>query len=171
MKKDYMDACTNPIRQRIIQVLVSKGEANTTQIREIISDVPRASLYRHIKVLLDAGVIKVIKEEQNRGSLEKTYGLISPSYEENNSQDMCALMQSAMFSLISDFNKYFEKPDNDCMKDMLAISMGTFLMTDEEMVEFLQGYSQLVQKVMNNQPSEGRKPRKLAIISAPVDEE
>ena len=43
----------NPVRMRIIQTLVAKQNMTTTEICEKISDVPRTTLYRHIKVLLD----------------------------------------------------------------------------------------------------------------------
>ena len=62
MKKDYMEACMNATRQRIIQVIMIKKEATSAEIGEELPDIPRASLYRHIKVLLDAEIITVVKE-------------------------------------------------------------------------------------------------------------
>ena len=32
MKKDYMDACMNSVRQRILQVIIGKGEATSSEI-------------------------------------------------------------------------------------------------------------------------------------------
>ena len=57
MKNEYMEACMNSTRQRILQVIMVKKEATSAEIREELPDVPRASLYRHIKVLLDADAI------------------------------------------------------------------------------------------------------------------
>ena len=54
MKKYYMEACMNATRQRIMQVIMIKKEATSAEIGEELPDIPRASLYRHIKVLLDA---------------------------------------------------------------------------------------------------------------------
>ena len=51
MKKDYMEACMNSTRQRIIQVIMINKEATSAEIGEELQDIPRASLYRHIKVL------------------------------------------------------------------------------------------------------------------------
>ena len=78
MKKDYMEACMNATRQRIIQVIMIKKEATSADIGEELPDIPRASLYRHIKVLLDAEIITVVKEEFKRGSMEKTYAIAPP---------------------------------------------------------------------------------------------
>ena len=57
MNNEYMDACMNSTRQRIMQVIMTKKEATSGEIGEELPDVPRASLYRHIKVLLDADAI------------------------------------------------------------------------------------------------------------------
>ena len=71
MKKDYMEACMNSTRQRIIQVIMINKEATSAEIGEELQDIPRASLYRHIKVLLDAGIITVVKEEfKSRSGIE-----------------------------------------------------------------------------------------------------
>ena len=71
MGKDYIDILLNPVRQRIIQALMIRKEATSAQILEQLKDVSRASLYRHIKVLLDAGIIQEVKEETRRGAEEK----------------------------------------------------------------------------------------------------
>lgn len=75
MKDTYIDACLNPVRQRILQVLIEKKEASAVQILEVLTDIPRASLYRHIKILADAGVIEAVREVPKRGSVEKFYAL------------------------------------------------------------------------------------------------
>ena len=69
MKDIYIDACLNPVRQRILQVLIEKKEASAAQILEVLTDIPRASLYRHIKILADAGVIEAVREVPKRGSV------------------------------------------------------------------------------------------------------
>lgn len=87
MKKDYMDACMNSTRQRIMQVIMIKKEATSAEIGEELPDIPRASLYRHIKVLLDAEIIVVVKEESKRGSIEKTYAIATKMpYEDTNQE-------------------------------------------------------------------------------------
>ena len=58
MKEDIMEVLMNPTHQRILQVLLAKGTGTTAVIREELSDIPPASLYRHVKRLLDAGLIE-----------------------------------------------------------------------------------------------------------------
>ena len=95
MKKDYMEACMNATRQRIMQVIMIKKEATSAEIGEELPDIPRASLYRHIKVLLDAEIITVVKEEFKRGSMEKTYAIAPQRPYGDTNEEYNKLIQSA----------------------------------------------------------------------------
>src|SRR5687767_1554403 len=68
------DLIAHPVRLRIIMTVA--GERMTTQqIAAVLSDVPQASLYRHIHRLAAAGVLKVVEEIPVRGTVEKVYAL------------------------------------------------------------------------------------------------
>jgi len=49
--KDINEIMLNPVRMRIIQELAVKQSTTTTELCEKISDIPRTTLYRHIKIL------------------------------------------------------------------------------------------------------------------------
>ena len=101
MSKDLIDIVMNPVRQRIIQALMIRKEATSAQILEQLKDVSRASLYRHIKVLLDAGVIQVVKEESRRGAVEKTYMLNENPPESTQTDDVYPLVQNTLLHIWS----------------------------------------------------------------------
>lgn len=68
----------HPARFRILQAL--SGEALTTQqIAERLPDVPTSSTYRHVKMLLDAGMIEVTGTQLVKGIQEKRYALARPA--------------------------------------------------------------------------------------------
>src|SRR5690606_728574 len=51
-------------------------ESRTTQdIAERLPDVPKSSIYRHLRALLEGGVIAVDETHPVRGALERTYRL------------------------------------------------------------------------------------------------
>ena len=64
----------HPVRIRVAQIL-ALGPHTGTQLRQALPDVPYSSLYRHIRWLLDAGVIRVAGERKVRGAVEHTYEL------------------------------------------------------------------------------------------------
>ncbi len=170
MKKEYVKAAMNPVRQRILQTIVRKKSCTTAQIGEALEDIPRASLYRHMKCLLDAGVIEVLGEEVKRGQVEKTYALKNPHYEENDSADMDMLVSSVLMQLNMEFANYFKKPDADPVKDMLSVGSAVVYLDDKECMEFFREYEKLLGHLMEKQPSENRKARRITLISSPCEE-
>ena len=170
MGKDFIDIVMNPVRQRIIQVLMIKKEATSAQILEQLEDVSRASLYRHIKVLLDAGVIQVVKEETRRGAVEKTFMLNETPPDTSQPEDAYPLIQNALLHISADFARYFAQDNPDPQKDLVSIGSAILMMNDEEYMEFLKQYGALIMKGMQNPPEEGRKPRKVTLISIPAEE-
>ena len=73
MEKELTELIMNPVRMRIIQYLMIHPEGTAAQIGEELDDVSRASLYRNLKILLDAGALNVVNEEQIRGAVEKNH--------------------------------------------------------------------------------------------------
>lgn len=167
MKKDYLEACMNSTRQRIIQVIMIKKEATSAEIGAELPDIPRASLYRHIKVLLDAEIIVVVKEEFKRGSVEKTYAIASKKPYGDTKEEYNRLIQSALMGLQGEFHRYFNGENPDPQRDLLTVGSASFMMSDEEMMEFITAYGQLIQKYMQNRPLESRKVRKITLVISP----
>lgn len=170
MKKNYMEACMNSTRQRIIQVIMIKKEATSAEIGEELQDIPRASLYRHIKVLLDAKIITVVKEEFKRGSVEKTYAIAPQMPYDNTNEEYNSLIQSALMGLQGDFYRYFNGDNPDPQRDLLTVGTASLMMSDEEMMEFIKAYGNLLQKYMSNKPVEGRKVRKVTLVISPKEQ-
>ena len=170
MKKDYMEACLNATRQRIIQTIMIKKEATSAEIGEELQDIPRASLYRHIKVLLDAKIITVVKEEFKRGSVEKTYAIAPQMPYDNTNEEYNSLIQSALMGLQGDFYRYFNGDNPDPQRDLLTVGTASLMMSDEEMMEFIKAYGNLLQKYMSNKPVEGRKVRKVTLVISPKEQ-
>ena len=167
MKKDYMEACMNSTRQRILQVIMIKKQATSSEIGEELPDIPRASLYRHIKVLLDAEIIAVVKEEVKRGSVEKTYAIAPQRPYGDTSEEYNRMIQSALMGLQGEFFRYFNGENPDPQRDLLTVASASLMMSDEEMMEFIMSYGELLQKYMQNKPAEGRKVRKVTFVLSP----
>jgi DNA-binding transcriptional ArsR family regulator len=171
MKRNLVEIVMNPVRQRIIQYLIIHGQGSTGEMRLELTDIPPASLYRHVKLLLDSGLIEVTKEERIRGAVEKTYRLAQNPDQDMKQQDIGAMLQTGLVSLMNDFQKYFLSETNDPVKDMLSFSTSTLMMTDEEFLDFLMKLSALFGEAIKNTPGSGRKPRRLTLISSPSEDD
>ena len=157
----------NATRQRIMQVIMIKKEATSAEIGEELPDIPRASLYRHIKVLLDAEIITVVKEEFKRGSMEKTYAIAPQRPYDDTNEEYNSLIQSALMGLQGEFYRYFNGANPDPQRDLLTVGSASLMMSDEEMMEFIKAYGELIQRYMPNKPGKGRKVRKVTIVISP----
>ena len=65
----------HPVRLRIMQAFLGDRALTTSQLSAELSDVPAASLYRHVARLVRANVLQVVAERQVRGAVERTYVL------------------------------------------------------------------------------------------------
>lgn len=171
MEKNLVDIVMNPVRQRILQFFVVKKSGTVNDICSELTDIPRPSLYRHIKILQEAGLIEVISEKMVRGTMERTYALTTPKAEDYSKEDIAVIIQSTLLSLMASFGEYFKKPEADPMKDCLSISTSTVFLSDEEFISLMQSIAGLFSGILNNKPVEGRKERHLTIISSPNTKE
>lgn len=169
---DFAKLIMNPTRMRIIQYFLLHENATTNQIREELEDIPKASVYRQMKMLEDANIIHVIKENRVRGAVEKVYEINkNPMGDEADPKKAgLQLINSSLLSLMGEFNRYFEKEDSDPVKDMLCLTTSTLLLSDEEFKEFSAKLGEAYNQVLRNKPGEGRKIRRITFISSPSEE-
>jgi len=67
----------HPVRLRIAQLLTGGRQLTAHQIAQGIPQVPQASLYRHLNLLVEGGIVTVADERpvQNRNLVERVYAL------------------------------------------------------------------------------------------------
>ena len=171
MDKGLVELVMNPVRQRIIQTVVLKGTATTAQLQEALSDIPKASLYRHIKLLYEGGLLEVAKETKVRGTVMREYRVAQTPVSGGSTDEASAAVYSGLMSLLNSFRRYFGDKENDPVQDMLFLSTSTLMLTDQEFEQLCMGMNRLISDVLANRPAEGRKPRRLTVISSPEETE
>lgn len=168
--KNINEIMLHPIRMRIIQELARREATTTNEICEKISDVPRTTLYRHIKILIDNNIAEVISKEKIRGTFERTIALNIPQVTKHNTVENAA--ENAFGFLMSNYGKfhsYFNGENPDPGKDKIFLNNTVMMMNDSEYDQFLGELQKLMLKY-DFDSEEDRKPRDISIISAPVDE-
>ena len=75
MTDKFMDCITNPVKCKLLLEIHSQGKATAKHLADIYNDIPQATLYRHLKKMLNDGILQVVEETQVRGTVEKTYSL------------------------------------------------------------------------------------------------
>lgn len=72
---EIAEVVMNPIRQRIFQYFLLHETGTVKELKKALSDIPNASLYRHIKILADHSILIVVGENRIRGTVESVYRL------------------------------------------------------------------------------------------------
>jgi len=163
------DIILNPVRMRIIQTLAARQNMTATEICEKINDVPRTTLYRHIKILLDNNILTVISEQKIRGSLERTLAINTEEVVKQNTLENAA--QNAFAFLMKKyamFQDYFDGENPDPAYDRIFLNNTILMTTDDEFDQFLSELRELLVKY-HFEFSKGRKARDISIISAPEE--
>ena len=171
MEKQMIELVMNPVRQRIIQCVVQRGTATTAQMLEDLTDVPKASLYRQVKLLHEGGLLEVAEETKVRGTTLRAYRLPQKPVDRDSSDQTSAAIYNALMTLMSSFRTYFSKGNCDLAADRLFLNTSTLMMTDEEFRKFSGDLNGLVLAAQANEPAEGRRPRRITIISSPCEEQ
>lgn len=167
--KNINDIVLNPIRMRIIQALALRETMTATELCESISDIPRTTLYRHIKLLLDNHILSVVSEQKIRGSLERTLSLNTGEITKHNTlENATQTAFSFLMKKYAVFQRYFNSQSADPGKDRVFMHNTILMTTDEEFDQFLKELGELFMKY-TLEFKEGRRARDISIISTPEE--
>jgi DNA-binding transcriptional ArsR family regulator len=169
--KDINLIMLNPIRMRIVQELAAKKSQTTTELCEKISDVPRTTMYRHIKVLLKNHILTVVSEKKIRGSLERTLALnVGEIKKHNTLQNASQNALTFLMERYARFHNYFNGENPDPGKDKYFFNNTILMLDDSEFDQFLVELQGLLKKY-NFEAINGRKARDISIIHSPIGED
>lgn len=168
--KDMNQLLLNPIRSRIIQFLAGHQTATAGEMTVFMSDVPKTTLYRHLKILTENNIITVVSEERVRGSVERTYALnIKVISEKNTKENATHNAFGFLMKIYADFERYFNDENANPGVDKVFLSNLTLLLSDEEFDELLGQLNALFKRHLNNAPNQNRKQRSISLISSPCE--
>lgn len=75
MDEKIIECFANPIKCKLLFEISSKGRVTAKQLAEIHSDITHATLYRYLKKMTADGILKVVGENQIRGTVERVYAV------------------------------------------------------------------------------------------------
>jgi len=171
------DLLLHPVRLRIVQAFLGDRALTTSALSAELSDVPPASLYRHVARLVDNGVLAVVAERRVRGALERTYVLrvtaASVSLDQvaaMSADDHRQAFMAFVAGLLGDFDRYLARGDIDLLRDGVSYRLAGLWLDDAEYTELLRELLRVLQPRLANQPGLGRKRRILGTILLPGED-
>lgn len=168
------DLVLHPVRFRILMTL-SARHMTPQQIGAELSDVSQASLYRHLSILTEAGILQTVEETTGRGTVEKfltlpvqaadltadDMAIVSPEDQMRYFTNFCAL-------LMGKGRAYFERKARGG-KAGGNYSLEALYLTDEEFDHLTAVLKGLEALASSNQPAPGRRRRVLFTAVIPDD--
>ncbi|MGR6965426.1 helix-turn-helix domain-containing protein [Geodermatophilus sp. URMC 61] len=141
------DLLLHPVRLRIVQAFLGDRTLTTADLRTELPDVPAATLYRHVGVLAEAGVLTVVGERKVRGAAERSYRLVTTaaSVGAADAATMSVDQHRQAFAtfvaaLLADFDRYADAAagrDLDLAADGVGYRQVALWLDDEEFTDLV----------------------------------
>ncbi|WP_380167763.1 helix-turn-helix domain-containing protein [Jannaschia sp. R86511] len=167
----------HPVRMRVVQALLGDRDLTTTQLRELLPDVPVATLYRQVAALVDGGVLQVVNERRPvRGAVERTYRLVpaAATVDPAELRDLSPEQHRRHFltfvaGLVGDFDRYLadtDRPDGrvDPQQDRIGYRQAVMHLSDDEVDEMLAELGGVLARYRATPPGPGRSRRALSTV-------
>ena len=171
MAKSKHDLILHPVRLRVMTEMVGKA-LTTQQLAAALPDIPQASLYRHVKLLVDGGIFQVVAENIVNGAVERTYA-IAPEQDrfapgELSADDHKKAFNLFIASLSERFARYIEGADlSHLAEDGLSYNNTVIYLSDEERDTLQAAFSDAIRPFISLGPAPERRRYTLASLVIP----
>jgi DNA-binding transcriptional ArsR family regulator len=173
MSSEDLEVVIHPVRLRILQSLEA-GPRTTQQIAEKLADVPKSSLYRHLKLLLESEFVGVSKIRVVQGIQEKVYQLNRPArlgpeaVADVSVDDHLRYFTTYLMVLLRGFSNYLlSSPEPDFVEDRAGYSEVSFWASDDEFDTLVKNMNQALLPLLEQSNGESRKRRRMAVVTYP----
>ncbi len=176
MTRKKRDILIHPIRMRIFSE-VTGGNATAKTIGEALPDIPPATLYRHINKLVEAGFLRVVEEIPVRGTVERVYGIgttgLSPEELRGMGPEELRRVANLILSgLLLDFERYISTrraETIDPIEEGFEFTKSQVHLNDQEFQQLKDALWEILQPVLENKPTPGRRRRTISYLFIPLE--
>jgi DNA-binding transcriptional ArsR family regulator len=174
---DTLELLLHPVRVRILHAMSGGLTRTISELRGRLPDVSKATVYRHVSLLAEAGVLEVVSEQRVHGAVERRYRLHRPLAVIN--ADAAASMTldehrnafaAAMAALVAEFNTYLDRANADPTEDKVGYRQIPLWLSEDELAELISEVQSIVMSKIDNQPAPGRRQYLVSPILFPIEE-
>lgn len=179
MPSNLNELLLHPIRLRIVSALTGDN-VTAKDLAKALPDVPQTTLYRHINVLVDGGLLEVVDEIPQRGTVERVFGfktapslqpedlrgLTKEEYQQTFTMVLTALLQDAINSL----NNFADDEEIDLVGSGYHYSQAQLNLDQDEYEKLNNQIMGLMMEALKNKPAPGKKRRIFSYLFIPVVE-
>ncbi len=175
---DTLDLLLHPVRVRIVHAMSGGVTRTTSDLVSRLPDVSKATVYRHVSLLAEAGVLEVVSEQRVHGAVERRYRLYRPRAVIDPEAAASMTLEehrngfaAAMAALVAEFNTYLNQGHADPTADKVVYRQIPLWLSQEELAELISQIHTVLVSNMGNQPDPGRRLHLLSPILFPIGNE
>lgn len=175
---DMLELLAHPVRLRIVHAMRGDRTLTTAQLCELIPNVSKATVYRHVEALAVGGILEVTEEHRIRGAVERTYRLRadrasieagtagSPQQQKDGYRRAFAV---AMAALAAEFDAYLAHEDADPVADLVGFRQHAVWLDRDELESLIVAMREAISPRLGNQPTSGRDRYLLSPVLFPTE--
>ena len=143
---------TNPVSNRILQMMRVRKAMTISDILAENTQVPRATVYRKIDKMLDVGAIYVADTNKVRGQTENVYS-IKEMYISNpkSNEDSMRIVTVSLMQIIDLYDRYFSGDDADVNRDKLFMLNYAIALSDIDFSDMMNEIFAVVDQYQHKQ--------------------
>ncbi|MEV0649620.1 helix-turn-helix domain-containing protein [Phytomonospora sp. NPDC050363] len=174
---ELLDLLLHPVRLRIVNAMFGGRIRTTTDLCRRLPDVPKTTVYRHVGLLADAGILEVADERRVHGAVERHYRL-SRERARIDAEAAASMtlddhrhgFAAAMAALLAEFNGYLDREGADPTADMVSYRQFPIWLDAQEQAEAVAALTPLLRGLAEKKPRPGRRQLLLSTILFPMGE-
>lgn len=165
----------HPIKIQILKMLATKEELTTHELACNLPDIPQASLYRHLRAMLQDGILEVSQERKVRGTIERSYRLKRNPFDEITARkdqltknELLDLFFSFMIAELSNFADYLGTDEYPIERNHISFASNSLYLSDSELKDFASALSAVIKNFSQNEPCPERRLHKFSFSIIPT---
>jgi DNA-binding transcriptional ArsR family regulator len=174
MAPSKFDLMLHPVRLQILHAFEHERKMTTQELGARLADIPTATLYRHLNILLEGGMLRVAEERVVHGATERVY-MVAPGQTRVTKEerrmatpaDHQRYFTTFVAGMLGMFTRYLKQPKADVVRDGVGYRQVTLQLSDNELETFMKDLDERFNLESRLQPGEGRRPRVFSWIVMP----
>ena len=174
---DTLELLLHPVRLRIVHAMCGGRPLTTAQLRTRMPDVSKATMYRHVSLLAEGGILEVDGEQQVGGTVERRYRLHqsravidAATAASASPDDYRRAFATAMAALLGEFNAYLDRGHADPPADSVGFRQHALWLSPHEREELIADLRAAIVPQLKNEPAPGRRQHLLSPILFPIED-
>ena len=166
-----LELLAHPVRMRIVHALRGR-ELTTGQLCELLPDVSKAMVYRHVEALAGGEVLEVAEERRVRGAVERTYRLRDAVIDTDDmtADDYRRGFDLALATLLAEFTAYLARDGADPTADLVGFRQHSVWLSRPELEELIADLRAVIVPRLRHEPTADRARYLLSPILFPTEE-